>query len=86
MVRLNKIGRDTGCELLAKCEYLNPGGSVKDRIGRRMVLEAAKSGRIAPGDTLIEPTSGNTGIGLALATFATLLGLLVQPPRLRRPK
>ena len=67
MVRLNQIGRKTGCELLAKCEYLNAGGSVKDRIGRRMVEEAEKSGRIQPGDTLIEPTSGNTGIGIALA-------------------
>ena len=87
MVRLNKIGRDTGCELLAKCEYLNPGGSVKDRIGRRMVLEAAKSGRIAPGDTLIEPTSGNTGIGMAMA--AATLGyrmVITMPEKMSREK
>ena len=87
MVRLNKIGHDTGCELLAKCEYLNPGGSVKDRIGRRMVLEAAKSGRISPGDTLIEPTSGNTGIGMAMA--AATLGyrmVITMPEKMSREK
>merc|ERR1711953_1358436 len=56
-----------GCELLAKVEFFNAGGSVKDRIGKRMVEEAEKSGRIKPGDTLIEATSGNTGIGLSLS-------------------
>ena len=66
VLRLNSLGRDSGCELLVKAEFLNPGGSVKDRIGYSMVLEADKSGRIKPGDTLIEPTSGNTGIGLAM--------------------
>lgn len=50
-----------------KCEFFNAGGSVKDRIGKRMVLNAEKEKRIKKGDILIEPTSGNTGIGLALA-------------------
>ncbi len=67
VVRLNKIGKNLDCELFAKCEFFNPGGSVKDRIGWRMVEDAEKSGRIKPGDTLIEPTSGNTGQGMALA-------------------
>jgi cystathionine beta-synthase len=69
MVRINRIAQKEGlkCEVLAKCEFFNAGGSVKDRIGKRMVLEAEKSGRLKPGDTIIEPTSGNTGIGLALA-------------------
>ncbi|GCB81950.1 hypothetical protein scyTo_0023042, partial [Scyliorhinus torazame] len=69
MVRLNKVARAHGlqCELLAKCEYFNAGGSVKDRIALRMVEDAEQSGELKPGDTIIEPTSGNTGIGLALA-------------------
>ena len=67
LVRLNRVGTHLDCNLWAKCEFLNPGGSVKDRIGYRMVEDAEKQGRIKPGDTLIEPTSGNTGIGIALA-------------------
>merc|ERR1719452_89240 len=69
MVRINKISKSAGlkCELLAKCEFFNAGGSVKDRIALRMVEDAEKSGMLRAGDTIIEPTSGNTGIGLALA-------------------
>ncbi|XP_074839510.1 cystathionine beta-synthase-like [Carettochelys insculpta] len=68
LVRINKIGKAYGlkCELLAKCEYFNAGGSVKDRIALRMVEDAERAGILQPGDTIIEPTSGNTGIGLAL--------------------
>jgi cystathionine beta-synthase len=66
---MDKIAKSEGlqCELLAKCEFFNAGGSVKDRIGLRMVEEAERDGRLKPGCTIIEPTSGNTGIGLALA-------------------
>ncbi len=67
IVKLNHIGADLPCQLYAKCEFLNPGGSLKDRIGYFMVEEAEKKGLIRPGDTLIEATSGNTGIGIALA-------------------
>ncbi len=80
MVRLRRIGAETGCEILVKCEYLNAGGSVKDRIGRRMLEEAQRSGRIRPGDTLIEPTSGNTGIGLALAAAVHGYRMIITVP------
>lgn len=69
LVKLNRIGKAEGvkCDILAKCEFFNAGGSVKDRIGLRMVEDAEKKGLLKLGDTIIEPTSGNTGIGLALA-------------------
>ncbi|GAA6230210.1 cystathionine beta-synthase-like [Lates japonicus] len=68
LVRLNKIPKEFGlkCDILAKCEFFNAGGSVKDRIALRMVEDAERAGILKPGDTIIEPTSGNTGIGLAL--------------------
>jgi len=87
LVRLRTIGHKTGCTILAKCEFLNAGGSVKDRIGKRMVEEAEKDGRIKPGDTLIEPTSGNTGIGMALA--AAIKGyrmIITMPEKMSREK
>ena len=80
VVKLNSIGKDLNCELYAKCEFLNAGGSLKDRIGRRMVENAEKSGRIKPGDTLIEPTSGNTGIGLALAAAVKGYRMIIVMP------
>jgi cystathionine beta-synthase len=80
LVRLARIGRDLPCELLAKCEFMNPGGSVKDRIGVRMLLDAERDGRIKPGDTLIEPTSGNTGIGLALAAAVRGYRVIITMP------
>ena len=67
VVKLNNIGSNLACDLYAKCEFFNPGGSIKDRIGWRMVEEAEAKGEIKPGETLIEPTSGNTGQGIALA-------------------
>src|SRR5438105_6748301 len=67
MVRLNKITKDLPCTVLAKVEYFNPGNSVKDRMAVKMVEVAEKEGKLKPGGTIIECTSGNTGMGLALA-------------------
>jgi len=81
LVRVNKLGANThSCEILAKCEFLSAGGSVKDRIGKRMILDAEKQGRIKPGDTLIEPTSGNTGIGLALTALVRGYRMVITLP------
>ena len=65
-MRLNKVVKELDCTVYAKCEFFNPGGSIKDRVALNMVEMAEKKGLIRPGDTLVEPTSGNTGIGLAL--------------------
>ncbi len=66
LVRLNRVTEGIACTVLAKVEYLNPGGSVKDRIALRMIEAAEESGALRPGGTIVEPTSGNTGVGLAL--------------------
>jgi cystathionine beta-synthase len=67
IVRLDSLGRDVDPLLLAKLEYVNPGGSVKDRIGLAMIEKAETEGKLKPGSTIVEPTSGNTGVGLAIA-------------------
>jgi len=67
LIRLNKITKDFPCEVLAKVDYFNPGNSIKDRMALKMVEDAEKSGKQKPGGTIIEGTSGNTGMGLALA-------------------
>ena len=67
IVRLERIARDVEPTLLAKLEYLNPGGSNKDRIGMAMIEAAEREGKLRPGGTIVEPTSGNTGVGLAIA-------------------
>ena len=87
VVKINKIAKNLDCNVFAKCEFLNPGGSVKDRIGWNMVNEAELSGRIKPGDTLIEPTSGNTGQGIALA--AAVKGykcIITMPEKMSKEK
>src|SRR6187397_156025 len=67
IVRLASFGSETGATLLAKLEFMNPGGSNKDRIGIAMIEAAERDGRLRPGGTIVEPTSGNTGVGLAIA-------------------
>ncbi len=87
LVRINKLFPRKDIEVYAKCEFMNPGGAVKDRIGYQMVLDAQNSGRIKPGDTLIEPTSGNTGIGIALA--GSVLGykvIITMPQKMSKEK
>lgn len=89
LVRVNRLARDAGvkCNLLAKCEFFNAGGSVKDRIGLRMVEEAERDGTLKPGDTVIEPTSGNTGIGLALACAVKgYRCIIVMPEKMSKEK
>jgi cystathionine beta-synthase len=87
IVRLERISRDVPGTLLAKLEYMNPGGSVKDRIGLAMIEAAERDGRLKPGGTIVEPTSGNTGIGLAIA--AALKGyrcIFVMPDKMSQEK
>src|SRR5213595_3096525 len=87
IVTLARISRDVPGTILAKLEYLNPGGSVKDRIGLAMIEAAERDGRLQPGGTIVEPTSGNTGTGLAIA--ARLKGyrvIAVMPDKMSREK
>jgi|TARA_B110000967_G_scaffold125105_1_gene127889 cysteine synthase A len=81
VIKINKIGKSLDCSIYVKCEFFNPGGSIKDRIGWRMVSDAEKSGRIKPGDTLIEPTSGNTGQGIALASAVKGYRCIITMPK-----
>ena len=80
IVRLNRIASELSCEIYGKCEFLNPGGSVKDRIAVKMIEDAEKQGVIKPGDTLIEATSGNAGIGLAVAAAVKGYKVIITMP------
>ncbi|GIV95730.1 MAG: cystathionine beta-synthase [Herpetosiphonaceae bacterium] len=87
LVRLTRVARGVGATVLAKCEFMNPGGSVKDRIGIAMIEDAERSGRLKPGGTIVEPTSGNTGVGLAIA--AAIKGyktIFVMPDKMSEEK
>ncbi len=80
LVRLNRVVPSGGARVLAKMESLNPGGSVKDRIAVAMIEEAERDGRLKPGATIVEPTSGNTGIGLAMVAAARGYRLILTMP------
>jgi cystathionine beta-synthase len=87
IVRLDKLSPAGGAQILAKLEYLNPGGSVKDRIGLPMIEAAEREGKLKPGGTIVEPTSGNTGVGLAIA--AAIKGyrcIFVMPDKMSQEK
>ena len=87
IVRLQKLGRETGSTQLAKLEYLNPGGSVKDRIGLAMLEAAERDGKLKPGGTIVEPTSGNTGVGLAIAAASKgYRCIFVMPDKMSQEK
>jgi len=80
MVRLNRLSPPDGATVLAKVEFFNPGGSVKDRICLNMINEAERQGRLKPGATMVEPTSGNTGIGLAMIAAVRGYKLILVMP------
>ncbi len=80
LIKLRKASEQTGCTILGKAEFLNPGGSVKDRAAKYMVLDAEQRGAIEPGGLIVEGTAGNTGIGLALVGNARGYRTLILMP------
>ncbi len=87
LIRLNRLSDRLGCEILGKCEFMNPGGSVKDRAALGMILAARESGELRPGGSIVEGTAGNTGIGLAM--IGSALGhrtVIVMPDNQSREK
>jgi len=80
LIKLERASRATGCTILGKAEFMNPGGSVKDRAGRQMILEAERRGELKAGGLVVESTAGNTGIGLALVANARGYRTLIVIP------
>ena len=81
LLRLNKLSDETGCEILGKAEFLNPGGSVKDRAALGIIRDAERSGALKPGGAIVEGTAGNTGIGLAMVGRALGYKVVIVFPR-----
>src|SRR3954471_4702559 len=87
IVRLDRISQDVPGTILAKLEFMNPGGSNKDRIGISMIEAAERDGRLSPGGTIVEPTSGNTGVGLAIvAASRGYRCIFVMPDKMSQEK
>ncbi len=86
LIRLNKLSEETGCEILGKAEFLNPGGSVKDRAALWMISEHERSGALKPGGTVVEGTAGNTGIGLAHVCNARGYRCIIYMPDTQSPE
>src|SRR5882757_913606 len=80
LIVLKRASEATGCTILGKAEFMNPGGSVKDRPARQIIVEAERRGELKPGGTVVEATAGNTGIGLALVANARGYRTLIVIP------
>src|SRR5437879_12812453 len=80
LIKLRRVSQETGCTILGKAEFMNPGQSVKDRPAREIILQAEKRGEIKPGGLVVESTAGNTGIGLALVANARGYRPLIVTP------
>ena len=81
LIKLKRASEETGCTILGKAEFMNPGQSVKDRAGKWMILEAEKRGELKPGGLVLEGTAGNTGIGLAMVASALGYSTTIVIPR-----
>jgi cysteine synthase A len=86
LIKLQRASEATACTILGKAEFMNPGGSVKDRAGKQMILEAEKRGELRPGGLVVESTAGNTGIGLALVANARGYRTLIVIPQTQSPE
>lgn len=86
LIRLRRLSELTGSELLGKAEFMNPGGSVKDRAALGIILDAESTGRLRPGDTIVEGTAGNTGIGLAIVGHAKGYRTVIVIPETQSPE
>jgi cysteine synthase len=86
LIRLRKLSELTGCEILGKAEFMNPGGSVKDRAALGIILDAEREGRLRPGETIVEGTAGNTGIGLTVVGHAKGYRTVIVIPETQSPE